>query len=205
MANDAAGTSWDESSPSLSDARRLGQQEIRGLRTGVRLRTEREHGTFAGSSVGGEHKEGSAKGYYEGSPPTLRPDGSTPLDADDAGRVWVHSATKVVKVWDGSAWQNVTLGGGSAAFVLGALTPVSINPYWTNSTGKIVFLIISGSTSGIKLTLDGVDVGFTFRDNQNVLRLIISIFVPAGSTVTLMIGSVPQGLVNGHYQTLEVS
>lgn len=108
MANLADGTTWDEDAPAAGDPRKDGQVEIRGLRKGVRLRSEREHETYASSSAGGEHKQGSAKAYLQSSSqssaPTLRPDGTTALDSDDDGRVWVDSDDYAVYVYEHPSW-----------------------------------------------------------------------------------------------------
>ena len=107
---------WDETSPSLTDARRAGATEITSLRKAVGHRLAKEHVDPATGGVGGEHKEGSAKAYFEASAPTLRPDGSTALDSDDAGRLWVDSDTNELKIRTASGWaapvvdlQNFTL------------------------------------------------------------------------------------------------
>lgn len=104
MANTTA-NDWDEGAPALTDYRRLGATEINSLRKATRLRMAKEHETPAASGVGGEHKAGSAVSYYQAAAPTLRPDGSTSLDSDDAGRVWVDSDDKVIYIWDGNSWE----------------------------------------------------------------------------------------------------
>lgn len=101
---------WDESAPIITNARRLGAQEIRFLRAAVGARLLKEHIQFDDSTVGGEHKEGSAKIYYQASAPTLRPDGSTSLDSTDEGRLWLDSDTLYLYHWNGSAW--IQIGGG---------------------------------------------------------------------------------------------
>lgn len=106
MANTTA-NDWDESSPALADPRKNGATEISSLRKSVRSRLAKEHVTPAGSGVGGEHLAGSAISYCQASAPTTRPDGVTSLDSDDKGRIWVDTDNFVVKVWDGSAWQNL--------------------------------------------------------------------------------------------------
>lgn len=104
MANSSA-NDWDEGAPVISDHRRLGATEINSLRKAVRLRMAKEHETPAAAGVGGEHKAGSAVSYYQASAPTKRPDTTTDLDSDDAGRVWVDSDTKEVFIWDGNSWE----------------------------------------------------------------------------------------------------
>ena len=113
MANLADGTTWDETVPVIGSDRRDGHQEILGLRKGTRIRLAYEHETLAASSAGGEHKKGSAKAYHDTdtAEPTQRPDGSTNLDINDDGRLWIDSTTgEVIKVWDGAtlAWIQVS-------------------------------------------------------------------------------------------------
>lgn len=106
MANTTA-NDWDEGSPAINHARRAGAAEILSLRQGTRLRLAKEHDTPSTGGVGGEHKKGSTKVYYQTSAPTQRPDASTSLGADDAGRLWVHSTTKIIKIWTGTAWADL--------------------------------------------------------------------------------------------------
>lgn len=105
MANNATGTSWDETVPVIGSDRRDGHQEILGLRKGLRIRLEYEHDTLAASSVGGEHKKGSAKTYYQPAEPTQRPDAATNLGPADEGRLWIHDTTRVLKVYDDGTGQ----------------------------------------------------------------------------------------------------
>lgn len=116
MPNDAAGTSWDITLPTLSDNRRDGQQEIRGLRAGTAIRMDKEHRDLNGAASpadGGEHVEGSAVAYHQDAPaPVNRPDG-TALDAQDDGRLWVDSTgtTETLNVYDGGTTAFVAVTG----------------------------------------------------------------------------------------------
>lgn len=109
MANTTA-NDWDEASPAITDPRREGATEISSLRKAVRLRLDKEHVATATAGVGGEHKEGSAKVYYEASAPTLRPDGTTSLSTDDAGRLWIDSDDGTLMYWDGNSWEDIVPG-----------------------------------------------------------------------------------------------
>jgi hypothetical protein len=103
--HDGTGVGWDETSPKNTDAAfPYGAQEIRDLRKGVRIRSDKEHVAAGVASAGGEHKEGSAKGYYEAAAPTNRPDGTTALVTADAGRLWIDSADNLLNIYSGSAW-----------------------------------------------------------------------------------------------------
>lgn len=50
------GDAWDETTPSNSTLLSDGDDHIRDVRKGIRIRMEYEHATLAGSSVGGKHK-----------------------------------------------------------------------------------------------------------------------------------------------------
>jgi len=108
MTNSADGTTWIEADPAITDPRRDGAQEIRGLRKGLKIRLDKEHEPLATNSDGGEHLRGSAKAYRASSAPTLRPDGLTTLGNNDKGRLWFDTGTDVLKVWDGSTWVLAT-------------------------------------------------------------------------------------------------
>lgn len=82
------GTGWSEAAPVDTDPRKDGAIEIRDLRTGVRIRVEKEHILPAASSAGGEHKAGSAITYRQAVAPTTRPDGTT-LTSQDDNRLWI--------------------------------------------------------------------------------------------------------------------
>lgn len=102
MANDIGppptGIAWDESAPDPSDAHGLGVYEIRDVRKGVRIRMSKEHVTLAGSSAGGEHKQGSAVAWIQEDEPTTRPDGTTALTSADIGRMWLDLTNGVLKI-----------------------------------------------------------------------------------------------------------
>ena len=99
MAHSGDGTGWSETTPADTEFVKDGAKEVRDLRKGARIRLAKEHDTPAASSVGGEHKAGSAKAYYQSSAPTTRPDGSTALTAADNGRLFVDSDDNAVYVY----------------------------------------------------------------------------------------------------------
>ena len=90
--------------------------EVRALKDSISARMKNEHETFeTDNSSGAEgddfvHKAGSAKGYYQAAEPTLRPDGVTALNSEDAGRAWIDSDTDITYRWDGSAWGEISIG-----------------------------------------------------------------------------------------------
>lgn len=104
MPHDGSGTGWNENSPANAHFVKDGAQEIRDLRRGARIRLNKEHEALAASSAGGEHKAGSARAFSSGSAPTNRPDGATPLGANDSGRLWFQEGAKAAHVYDGSAF-----------------------------------------------------------------------------------------------------
>jgi len=116
MPHDGSGDGWNETLPQDSDPYAYGAQEIRDLRAGVRIRMECEHENLATSGVGGEHLAGSAKIYsaVTASAPTVRPDGTTSLGANDEGRLWYDETLKTLFIYTGSAWSAVlpTIGTG---------------------------------------------------------------------------------------------
>lgn len=102
------GTAWDEASPTNSSLVSTVDNEIIDLRVGTRLRMAKEHVTPAGSSAGGEHKEGSAVIYVvadEASLPTVRPDGTTAFTTADEGRVALTLDTKLLYY----LWNNASV------------------------------------------------------------------------------------------------
>lgn len=106
MASDGTGTGWDNTSPADAEFVKDGAKEIRDLRKGVEIRSNKEHVTLAASSVGGEHLQGSAKTYFGGSAPTKRPDTTTNLGGTDAGRLWNDGG--VLKSYNGTAWVSLS-------------------------------------------------------------------------------------------------
>ena len=110
MSHDGTGTGWTETDPADAESRSLGAREIRDLRIATRIRTGKEHVTFATSSAGGEHKSGSAKLYYQAGGPSNRPDGSTSLSADDNGRLWIDSDNQRIYHYVHPSWVEVKAG-----------------------------------------------------------------------------------------------
>lgn len=122
--NDGTGDFWDESAPADGDFISAGALEIRDDRIGVEIRLKKEHVQPADDVVGGEHLPGSAKAYTGTSDPTLRPDTSTSLDSDDAGREFINTSTGSLRYFDGSDWQFVKIADSSqipAGFITGSM------------------------------------------------------------------------------------
>lgn len=101
-------------------------ETFKALKQETRLRGAVEHdwsdGTVSGDPKGandnGRHRAGSARAFYAASDPTalniVQDTASSPsnaLGASDDGRLLVRSdQAERLKVWDGSAWQNVGIG-----------------------------------------------------------------------------------------------
>ena len=196
MPNSADGTTWTESQPANTDARNLGAQEIRGLRTGLRTRLEKEHVLPAASNVGGEHIAGSAVAYRQDDPPTNRPDPitSTSLTSADNGRLWVDSndSNRLYVYVDPSfvAVAPATINADSQSEDI--FTDFVDSSGWTNDQSQLVLVTIAiHRTSAIFTTrsLQVQDVSNTFRTlaegiqtaSQNLL--FASVLVPDGNIV----------------------
>ena len=112
MADPGDGIGWgtNETKPTGNDAANTSDNWHIDLRKGVRIRTQKEHVTFAANSVGGEHLQGSAKAYYQSAAPTLRPDSATSLDADDAGRLFIDTDDDSLSVFNGTSFDSVAAG-----------------------------------------------------------------------------------------------
>jgi len=99
MAHSGDGTGWDTAVPANSEPVYKGALEIRDLRTGVGIRMDKEHIAAAASSVGGEHKQGSARPYYlaTASAPTTQVDGGA-FAATDLGLLWIDTTLNQLKI-----------------------------------------------------------------------------------------------------------
>jgi len=105
------GTGWDEANPEDTDFVSAGAAEIRDLRKGVRIRMEKEHTDFGGSSAGGEHLEGSAVAYHPADTdnmPSTKPDGGA-LDAVDEGRIAIVNQRSPWFLNSGQVWKSMFL------------------------------------------------------------------------------------------------
>jgi hypothetical protein len=86
-----------------------GPEDIRNFKVATRERVAVEH-SFDGDADDGAHKKGSARAYYQSSDPTKRPDGTTNLGSEDAGRLFFASGTKRLRVFNGTSF--IGAGGG---------------------------------------------------------------------------------------------
>ena len=198
MPNSADGTTWTESQPANTDARNLGAQEIRGLRTGLRTRLEKEHVLPAASNVGGEHIAGSAVAYRQDGEPTNRPDPitSTSLTSADNGRLWFDSNdNNKLYVYADPDWVAV---GAIASIntdmqttdILSSITNNGTTG-WVNNTGFLAFVTITA------LRIGSVTRQIEVQDVSNNFRIVLqSIFSPTlGGDRETFVGSffVPDG------------
>lgn len=176
MANTSS-ADWDEASPAITDPRREGALEITSLREAVRQRMSKEHVTLAGASVGGEHKEGSAKIYYQATAPTLRPDGVTSLSSDDEGRLWIDSDDLVMYIWDGNSWEEVVPGNvdnirhfeevnGSGGLAVAGLPMTA-----TGLTAGTYQVVVYGTTAGSPGETDAYTISVTCNGVTRTLTI----------------------------------
>lgn len=101
-----------EASPAGSDAPSLGDNNIREVKSAVRERLIKEHKMNLSSGLiaeDGWHKQGSAIIYFGASAPTTRPDGTTALNAEDYGRLWLNTGTNVLYIYTSSGWSGFGL------------------------------------------------------------------------------------------------
>lgn len=182
MSNTTA-SDWDETSPALNQPRRAGATEITALRKAVRARIAKEHESLATADEGGEHLKGSAKCYFQASAPTQRPDATTNLDTDDAGRIWIDSDTLLVSIWDGNSWEAPV----PDLEAYSDNAPISL-PY--NKTGLapgVWFVIVQLLKPAIPSPSSGFDIDITI--NGTLLRVTVPTNT-SGTTVTELMGLV---------------
>lgn len=132
-------TSGFEGTPAGSDSPAQGDERIRELKETVRAVVAKEHelDPTAGDVIAdqGWHKAGSAKAYVQSTAPTTRPDGTTSLDADDEGRLWIDSDDTKLGYWDGASWVNIDV----ADQGLNTTDDVVFNSVTTTTTSSDVF------------------------------------------------------------------
>jgi len=116
----ATGIAWDPTIPDNGQVHGNDYNEHRETKLAVAIRNDKEHVAFAGSSVGGEHKPGSAR-IYRGdytttvagdNLPTTKPDGATALDANDAGMLAHDTDATLGNIyyeWNGTGWDAIDL------------------------------------------------------------------------------------------------
>jgi hypothetical protein len=100
-----------EADPDGTENVSSGDDEIREVKTAIEERMANEHWTYVGDSTSGNylldftHRAGAAKAYFQDAAPTNRPNGSTALDSDDAGRIWFDdNDSDTPYFYDGSSW-----------------------------------------------------------------------------------------------------
>ena len=197
MTNTSDGLSWDLATPISASPRKDGAAEVLGLRTGVELRLEKEHNTFATMSAGpdtstggGEHIRGSAISYFEDSPRALeRPDADTStFTEDDSGRLWVDTtgSAYVMNVYDHddtsfhpvSGVQSASGNFTGAAINVGSGTPVILTIGFVPDIIEIYCPIGTGPDSGftynmpLKNLADGVI--FISQESTGVNNILVA-------------------------------
>lgn len=104
-----------EASPAGDSSPSDGDDRIRELKSAIEERMRNEHTTHNDDYSNGTvekdwlHKSGSASAYYQSEEPDTYPDGSTSLDSNAKGRLWVDEDNDKMYVYDGSGtWNPVT-------------------------------------------------------------------------------------------------
>lgn len=217
MANGSV-NDWDEGTPIISNPRRQGAGEIQFLRQSVRGRVNKEHAPLITGDItlglgGGEHLPGSAMVYYQTDAPTLRPDGLTSLDTDDAGRVWIKDTDGTFHWWDGTQWiaattaaQSFDLPGGplsgetwtygGTAFPLSApfSTPITIHSLQPGKWLLFVMGTFDGSQTGtLSVTINTVTRSYlsgSTVDGQVPFMLVFRVVVTGSPTGAISITAV---------------
>jgi len=127
------GTAWDVTAPDIDQPHGNDYKEIYDLRKGVAIRLNKEHITLATSSAGGEHKQGSARCFFQDAAPTTQVDG-TAFAATDNGSLWIDTNSDPVNQFN-------------------ILTDYS-GPTWTPISTEIIAVLLAaarvfGSTLGV--------------------------------------------------------
>jgi len=124
----ASWTTTFEATPAGSASPSDGDDRIRELKSAIEERMNNEHTThndaYSDGTVSKDwlHKSGSASAFYQSSVPTTYPDGSTALDSNAKGRLWVDEDTDILYVYDGSGnWNSVSVSALARIHVNGGL------------------------------------------------------------------------------------
>ena len=154
MAHSGDGTGWNTAVPANSEPVYKGALEIRDLRKALELRTKKEHIKPAASSVGLEHKHGSAKAYSQAAAPTKYPDGTTAdgeggsvFTSADVGRLWHDTdddSFHVLVDESGPVWAQLGMVAGTVMWFYANTAPT----YWTivSAIGDELLAIKGGTT-----------------------------------------------------------
>ena len=151
---------------------------------------ENEHSTYSvkggssGGSVAGDfvHKEGSGRGYYASSAPTVRPDGATALGTSDDGRIWVDSDDKIPYVWTGSAWTPLLA-------TATALNGKAIAPASVAATGAVSGTTITGTGNVTGAGFTTGDVVLKFKQFTGTTAATSETSFTHGLTVSKIVGA----------------
>ena len=138
------------------DALKIGDipQWFRDVQIVLKDLIQREHATVGGTLAaitGAEHKSGSAKAYVQDAAPTKRPDTSTNLGADDAGRIWFDSDDDyLMHIHDGTNW-NTTI-----ETMINAMDGLNLAEDFAIGTDKFTVAAVNGNTAiGGNATIGG--------------------------------------------------
>jgi len=134
------------SSPTNQELISEGNEAIQATRAALIERMQTEHLLNTSDAMPqvkhGMHKEGSAKAYKNTSTPTVRPDGFTPLDTEDKGRLWYKGDGRGLYIFDEVTQAfiptlSADLGGGGAVNLLGNSLKENVDGWVKGSGSKV--------------------------------------------------------------------
>lgn len=155
-----------EASPAGDSSPSDGDDRIRELKSAIEERMRNEHTTHNDDYSNGTvekdwlHKSGSASAYYQSEEPDTYPDGSTALDSNAKGRLWVSEDTHQLYVYDSSSntWKAVTPSAIARTHVAGTLgTGTDLTPIILVGQDRVitkVFLQVKDAPTGSALRVD---------------------------------------------------
>lgn len=89
--------------------------DINVTRTAIREVVVQEHNfSLTAVSTQGQHKKGSARVFYQADAPTTSPGGDA-LASGDQGRLWLDSDDNTLSVWNGTAFDSVSVSSSGAS------------------------------------------------------------------------------------------
>jgi hypothetical protein len=203
---------WDDTGynnePRDSSSPTLGDDGIRSTRKEVYERAKNEHTVEEDTASDGgrlqdwNHKQGSAKVYRQSSAPTNRPNGSTTLDSNDEGRLWIDSDTDLPYYYDGSSWVEI----------LRHIARVSIQGALSTGTNLIPPIIFPRACKILKVSARvgtdpvGADLNFDLNKNgsNSIFSSTFGISDGTSSASTTTFNATYEDLAADDYLTLDI-
>lgn len=138
---------WNENDPADTDlANQLGD-DIRDMKLQVRERVDLEHFfPITDNATTGYHRQGSARPFYQGAPPTNNPDAP--------GAIWINSTTGEVFRDNGATWDAMNFGVPQGTIVMWSGLIAAIPVGWklcdgTAGTPDLRARFVRGAPAGI--------------------------------------------------------